>query len=115
MKTGQELLNIFGNNITTLRKRRKLTQEQLAEKAGVSPDTISAIEAGDTFAQADTLVRLAHVLQSEVYTLLMPGAAFPVGQAELAASFSEALKDVVSEFGGDYFQNKKKKAPRIKY
>jgi ribosome-binding protein aMBF1 (putative translation factor) len=37
----------FGKNIVSLRKRRRLTQEKLAEKTGVSARYIQSIEAGE--------------------------------------------------------------------
>ena len=46
-----------------LRARRRLSQRQLAALAGVRPDTISALERGDTQGiQFDTLARLCEVL-----------------------------------------------------
>ncbi len=47
-----------------LRARRRLSQRQLAALAGVRPDTISALERGDTRGiQFDTLARLCEALQ----------------------------------------------------
>ena len=50
--------------LPTLRIRRRLSQRQLAALAGVRPDTISALERGDTHGiQFETLGRLCEVLQ----------------------------------------------------
>jgi transcriptional regulator with XRE-family HTH domain len=48
----------FGQNIATLRGRRALTQEKLAEKVGASARYIQSIEAGEYFPSLPTLVRL---------------------------------------------------------
>lgn len=42
----KNILRILGKNIKIERIRNDLSQEQLAEKAGVSPRTISLIENG---------------------------------------------------------------------
>jgi DNA-binding XRE family transcriptional regulator len=47
----------LGVNITALRGRRKLTQEQLAEKTGVSARYIQSLEAGEYFPSLPKLVK----------------------------------------------------------
>jgi putative transcriptional regulator len=50
--------------LTNLRIQRRLSQRQLAALAGVRPDTISALERGDTQGiQFETLARLCEALQ----------------------------------------------------
>jgi transcriptional regulator with XRE-family HTH domain len=46
-----------------------LSQEELAEKVGISPKHLSAIERGLTFVSADLLEKLSSVLQVPVSTL----------------------------------------------
>jgi len=46
-----------------LREHRKLTQEQLAEKAGVSARYIQSLEAGEYFPSLPTLVKLKLALR----------------------------------------------------
>lgn len=53
----------LGENIADLRERRKLTQEQLAEKTGVSARYIQSLEAGEYFPSLPKLVRLKLVLR----------------------------------------------------
>jgi transcriptional regulator with XRE-family HTH domain len=53
----------LGGNITALRERRKLTQEQLAEKTGVSARYIQSLEAGEYFPSLPKLVKLKSVLR----------------------------------------------------
>jgi len=55
----------FGKNIATLRARRKLTQEALAEKVEVSPRYVQSLEAGEYFPSLPTLVRLRAALRCD--------------------------------------------------
>jgi transcriptional regulator with XRE-family HTH domain len=55
----------FGENVARLRERRKLTQEELAEKAGVSARYLQSIEAGEYFPALPTLVRLNSALRCD--------------------------------------------------
>jgi len=67
--TVQELNYIFGCNIKTLRKKKKLTQQKLADKLGVNQLTINDWENGHKFAQPLNLVSLASLLGVKVYEL----------------------------------------------
>ena len=53
----------FGGNIAALRERKKLTQEQLAEKIGVSTRYVQSLEAGEYFPSLPKLVKLKSVLR----------------------------------------------------
>lgn len=48
------------------RLSKKLTQEQVAQKAGVSRTVIARLESGTTNPTLDTINRVAHVLGKEV-------------------------------------------------
>ena len=102
MKTEQELKNIFGYHIKTRRKSRDWTQEVLAEKAGVSKNTISDIENGDKFARANTLIQLANVFETEVYELLKPADIPPDNTADAIAIYGEEVKEAVKNVGKSY-------------
>lgn len=56
-------LEHIGNNIKEIRKFRNLTQQQLADEAGVRLATISDIESGKANFQFNTLVRIATALK----------------------------------------------------
>lgn len=49
---------MFAENIKLLRIEQRLTQEELAQKIGVSRSTVSAWENGNTEADFKTLARL---------------------------------------------------------
>src|SRR5690349_17680787 len=52
----------FGSWVRAQRKRRDLTQEELAEQVGCAATTLRLIEAGRRRASKDLAARLAHVL-----------------------------------------------------
>ena len=57
----------MGYKIKELREAMKMTQEELAEKSGVSRGTISALENGiDRTTTSKTLVKLAQALATTV-------------------------------------------------
>lgn len=49
----------FGNRILELRKKENLTQEELAEKVGVTRQTISKWELGETYPDLNMIIKLA--------------------------------------------------------
>ena len=52
--------------LTNIRKSKGLTQEQLANKAGLSASTISNIESGENSYTLRSLIRCAEVLGYEI-------------------------------------------------
>lgn len=59
----------FGEKVKRLRQKRKLTQEQLAEKIDISPRNLSKIEVGNCFVKAETLEKLLIALDVSVEEL----------------------------------------------
>ena len=57
--------NLFGRKIKKYRKKKNLTQAQLAELVNVDDKHISCIESGKNFPSADLLERLAVSLEVE--------------------------------------------------
>jgi transcriptional regulator with XRE-family HTH domain len=60
----------IGRNLKAARVRRLLTQEELAEKAGVSPSTIVNIERDQTVPHFRTIRKLAEALEVDPTSLL---------------------------------------------
>ena len=52
----------IGEQIRTARRARKVTQEALAEAAGLDRQSINRIENGHQAAFIDSLIRIAHAL-----------------------------------------------------
>ena len=61
---------IIGSKIKEMRKRRKLTQEQLAELIEKTQHHISYIENGERQLSLDTFVEIAKALNATTYELL---------------------------------------------
>lgn len=55
----------FGGNVVSARNRRRLTQEKLAEKVGVSVRYVQSLEAGEYFPSLPTLVKLRIALRCD--------------------------------------------------
>ena len=66
---------MLAQQLRNLRRRRKLTQESLAERAGMDRSYVSGIERGKHNVPLDTICRLAWALGIDVRDLLTPSAA----------------------------------------
>jgi transcriptional regulator with XRE-family HTH domain len=66
---------VLAQQLRNLRRRRKLTQASLAERAGMDRSTLSGIELGKHNVPLDTICRLAWALGLDVRDLLTPSAA----------------------------------------
>ena len=76
---------LIGERISTLRRARRLTQNDLAERVGVDSRHISRLETGRYFPSLDTLVTMAAVLEVELQEFFL----FPTVETE--AEMREAL------------------------
>jgi transcriptional regulator with XRE-family HTH domain len=65
------LREIFAKNLRENRKKCSLSQEKLAEKAGVSTHYIAVIELAKNFPAADVIERLAEALGIDVQELFV--------------------------------------------
>ncbi len=54
-------LQKIGLNLASLRKEKQLTQVQLSNQLGVSPQAISKWENGDNLPDIESLLNLAHI------------------------------------------------------
>ncbi|HEV2402761.1 MAG TPA: helix-turn-helix transcriptional regulator [Candidatus Saccharimonadales bacterium] len=65
----QKLLKAFGKRLAQVRKSRGVTQQQLAEKLGMSVVTIAYLETGKRFARLGTLHKIAKALRVDISEL----------------------------------------------
>ncbi|SCJ77988.1 transcriptional repressor DicA [uncultured Eubacterium sp.] len=65
------LLAQMGSRILKRRKQLRMTQEELAEKAGVMPQTISTAELGKKALRPENIVRISTALDISTDYLLM--------------------------------------------
>ncbi|WP_296332490.1 helix-turn-helix domain-containing protein [uncultured Treponema sp.] len=62
----------LAENLKRIRKVRKMTQFELAEKAEISDETIKNIELCKTWTSEKTLSRLTEALEIDIHTLFLP-------------------------------------------
>ena len=82
---------ILAKNLKEHRKTLGLSQEKLAEMAGLSWQTINSIECHRTWVSETTLENLADVLKIETFQLLLP----VENTNQKSISSDEALKKLV--------------------
>ena len=106
-KKGQDLRQILAENIKEQRKILGISQEKLAEMAGLSWQTVNSIECQRTWVSDNTLKALASVFRIETFQLLMPyetRAALSLNSTEALRKLAEAKKDYDSIFTEIYTQ-----------
>lgn len=62
----------FSNNLKRIRQKENLSQDLLAEKLGVTRQTISNWECGNSYPDLDMLVQMSEVLHTNPNDLLYP-------------------------------------------
>lgn len=65
-KIEKEILDSFGTRVRELRKENKLSQEELAEKAGLHRTYIGMIERGEKNLTLLNVIKLAKALNVEI-------------------------------------------------
>lgn len=96
----------LGFKIRQLRRQKSLTQEQLAEIAGISPSFLGHIERGTRIASVDTLVALCNALEVTPNYLLSASLTQPdaypdtlsSGQKARLSEFLRLAQDVVRDW-----------------
>jgi transcriptional regulator with XRE-family HTH domain len=58
-----DALAAFAGRVVELRQQSKMTQDQLAERAGVEQSNLSKLERGEHRPRIDTVLRLQHALK----------------------------------------------------
>ena len=95
-----EIQKRLGENIKHLRKSKKFTQFELAEKANVSEDTIKSLEQGRTWCSDKTLSQITEALEIDVVKLFTPvGDSFKKDKentARLKNAIADNLRDYVN-------------------
>ncbi len=60
----------FGDNLRNLRKMKKLSQEELAEKMRVSRQSVSKWETGDAYPEMNNILSLCHIFHCNINDLV---------------------------------------------
>jgi transcriptional regulator with XRE-family HTH domain len=96
-----EIQKRLGENLKQIRKSKKLTQFELAEKANVSEDTIKSLEQGRTWCSDKTLSQITEALEIDVVKLFMPiGESFKKNKentAKLKSAIAANVRNYVNE------------------
>lgn len=71
-KKKQQTVYSFGSSHRRAREKREYTREQIAERAGISPRFVSAIENDRRKPSLDVLIRLVHAIGTSFDEVLMP-------------------------------------------
>ncbi|MDO5774701.1 MAG: helix-turn-helix transcriptional regulator [Spirochaetales bacterium] len=67
-----ELKNRLSANLKKIRKAKNLSQFELAEKAGLSDQTINSIEGKRLWPSDKTMIKIANALETDAYQFLIP-------------------------------------------
>lgn len=65
---------VFQENVQRMRKKRMLSQEQLAEQLGISRQAVAKWETGTAYPDIENLIRLSEVLCVTIDSLMKEGA-----------------------------------------
>ena len=87
----EELKERVSQNIKRRRKTLKLSQEQLAERANVSKDTINSIEGRRVWPSDKTLVLICAALGCDVYRFFLPLETVPKDGDEIYSEIKESV------------------------
>ena len=86
----------FGSTVTKLREGRGWSQAKLAEKAGVSQETVAAWESGQEFPGQEQLLSLAMALKVKIPRLIEKDEELMVKVIEGTETYETAVMGVVS-------------------
>lgn len=81
-----------GKRIRAVRKRMRLTQEQLGERAGITPDYVGRVERGRGAVTLETLQRIASALNVPLRQLLDTEEITSASREEILKSIQAILK-----------------------
>lgn len=93
-----EIRNRVAGNIKTLRKLKKYTQFQLAEKANLSEATIKSIELAHSYPEEKTLSQITEALEIDVVKLFMPVGTSFSNDKEKTANIKQAIAKNLREY-----------------
>jgi transcriptional regulator with XRE-family HTH domain len=89
---------ILSSNLKKYREESSLSQEKLAENAGISTMMVKDIEACRTWVSDKTLESLATALKTDIYRLLMPDTVY---EEEINKIIRNDLKNITQKIRQD--------------
>jgi transcriptional regulator with XRE-family HTH domain len=94
---GQDIRDILGKNIKTIRFHQGLSQAELAEKADISVNFLSNLERGMKWPRSDTLSQIARAFSVPIAELFKEETAIPDSFKEILAHYSEDVSRLVNQ------------------
>lgn len=88
----ENLKALLGNRIRELRKKKNITQEQLAEQIGIGTPNISYFETGKYAPTLETLAKIANALDVNIYEFYM---------FKKEKSYEEIKKELINEINSN--------------
>lgn len=96
-----QLQQILATNIRTYRQKNGFSQNQLAEKAGLSTNYVSQIECGQRFPSPQMIEKLALAMEVEDFELFAPEKIDEHNMLALRKLLSNKMNDLMQDvFGG---------------
>ena len=86
---------LMGNRIKELRRKKGLSQEQLSEKAEITPNYLSRVERGTENPTLNMLIRLANALDVEMWEMFDFG--HKVSRKDLKATLAKIAGEADEE------------------
>ncbi|MFP3041997.1 helix-turn-helix domain-containing protein [Treponema primitia] len=90
-----EIRATLGKNLKRFRARQKISQLQLAVRAGLTHNFINDLESGKKWLSPKTLVKLSKALKIEPFQFLMPEGTIP---DQAAAALVERLDNMTDDY-----------------
>lgn len=99
-----DLLKQIGNRILSRRKQLRMTQEELAEQAGITPQTVSSAELGKKALRPENIIRICSALEVSTDYLLLgkvnshDHSALSCKISDLSPTQYHHLEDIINSF-----------------
>jgi transcriptional regulator with XRE-family HTH domain len=93
---GESLRRLLSFNIKRFRVNSGFSQEELAEKAGISVPYLGALERGDKWPSPDTFIGIARGLGVEPYVLMRPEDAASQDVKKIIAKLTKDITRLVN-------------------
>jgi len=94
---GENIRSLLSSNVRLYREDLGYTQEELAEKAGISPPFLGAIERGEKWPSPETLAGIAAGLMVNPCDLLKPEQRFSADVKKLARKMIKDIQKTVNQ------------------
>ena len=108
----KDLKTVFSTNLKKFRVFRELTQNELAEKSGLSNQTIIRMEGGKLWPSEKTLCKISETLNIEPYKFFVPNE--PLNMINLDSNFFQInmekyIKEIIKMAYQEFIAEKSRK------